>query len=311
MKNKHFILKMGKRKTLTPIKVFNDPKVFKILSNDLAWKIFKELSTPQCPIDIAKKLGIHEQKIYYYIRKFKTSGLIQEVGEEGRHGTIAKFYQIKNHAFCLKLESAPEEEIQIHSPLFNKNLEPFVLEGKLNSRIIVGSPDPHGPWKAQASDGSCAIDFALFLGSFTAGIFQPNYKLDTEIREKDLKGNLILIGGPTVNMVTKKVNKKLPIFFDLKNSRDIISKISGKKYEDESCGLIALIDNPWIKTKKNKILILAGKRVHGTRAAIIAFIKDLDKIMEGNKFNRKIKARVVKGYDTSGDGIIDDFEILE
>ena len=47
-----------------------------------------------------------------------------------------------------------------------KFLEPFVKDGKLNSTIIIGSPQSHGPERARSNDGYYAIDIALFLGSF-------------------------------------------------------------------------------------------------------------------------------------------------
>jgi hypothetical protein len=234
--------------------------------------------------------------------------LIKEIKSEQRHGTVAKFYQIRDRIFVLTFN--PEfKRLNIQSPIKSKLLEPWVIDRKLNAIIVVGSPDPHGPWKARASDSCCAIDFALFLGTFTDGKNIPNYKLDVEVREKDLNENLILIGGPMVNLITQKVNPKLPIYIDLNGEKNIVSKISGKNYIEEESGLIAVIDNPW--NSKKKILVLAGKRFQGTRSAVIAWIKYLDKIAKGNKFKPKIIARIVKGYDLDGDGIIDSAEILE
>jgi len=301
----------GKKHILVPIRLFEKPENMKIFSSQLGWRIFQEFSQPSCPIDVAKRMGIHEQKIYYYINKFKRAKVIREVKSEPRHGTIAKFYQIKDFAFGMKLDKIPvESELNIHSPMHVKFLEPFIVDGNLNAKIIIGSPDPHGPWKARASDSCCAMHFALFIGAFTRGEQVPNYKLDTEIREKDLKGNLILFGGPTVNMITRRINKELPIHFEVKRDlRRIRSGLSGKTYRDDECGLIEIVDNPW--DGKGKVLILAGKRFHGTRSAVLAWIKYLDRIMKGNKFNPRVIARVVKGYDMNGDGIIDDVEILE
>jgi hypothetical protein len=310
MKGKYFLLESdGPRHSISPIKIFDRPESLRTLTNPLGWKIFQELRIPSCPIDIAKKLEIHEQKVYYYINKFRKSGLIREVKSEPRHGTIARFYQLNDFAFGFIAEHPPAQEISMPSPQKMKLLEPFISNGILNARIIVGSPDPHGPWKARASDSCCAIDFALFMGSFTTGEGKPNYKLDTEIREKDLKGNLILIGGPTVNMIVNKLNKKLPIHIDTKNDIRIVSGVSGKSYSNDSCGIINIMENPW--NKKSKVLVFAGKRFNGTRSAILAWIKSLDKVVQGNKFDKNVISHVVKGYDLNGDGIIDDSEILE
>ena len=88
MKEKHFIMENVEGKhSITPIKIFDHPEKLRMLTNQMSWKIFQELRSPSCPIDVAKKLGIHEQKVYYYISKFRREGLISEVRSEARHGT--------------------------------------------------------------------------------------------------------------------------------------------------------------------------------------------------------------------------------
>jgi hypothetical protein len=260
-------------------------------------------------MDLSKKLGVHEQKIYYYINKFRKSGLVKEVRTEQRHGTTARYYQLTDYAFALKMDNAPSQKIDFTTPGQNRLLEPFITNGEIGFIIIVGSPDPHGPFKARASDSACAIDLALFLGSFTKSHGTPNYKLDTEVREKDLRGNLILVGGPKANMITRKINNLLPIYIDIKKDRDIISKISNRVYTEDECGIVNIVENPWSKGKK--ILVFSGKRFPGTRACILAFIKNIEKLLQGNKFDHKVMSRVVKGYDMNGDGIVDSSEVLE
>jgi hypothetical protein len=182
-----------------------------------------------------------------------------------------------------------------------------VENGKMNAIIVVGSPDPHGKYGAQASDGSAAIDLALFLGTFleTSNL---NYKIDTQVREEDLQKNLILIGGPKANILIDKINDKLPIYFDTKHDFNIVSSFSKNVYTEDEVGIIVKMESPFAKGKE--ILVLSGRRFKGTRAAIVAIVKYLKKISEGNKFNGNI-ARVVKGIDRDADGIIDDVEFLE
>jgi hypothetical protein len=253
---------------------------------------------------------VHEQKVYYYINKFKAAKLIREVRRERRHGTMAVFYQVKDYAFGFKLAKTPEKEtLSIASPKHSKLMEPFVSQGKLNAKIIVGSPDPHGPWKARSSDSCCAIDFALFLGAFTDGTATPNYRLDTEVREKDLIGNLILIGGPTANMIMNKINPKLPVYLSMKHEVKIVSNLSKKSYAEDENGMVVVTENPW--DKRSMIMVVAGKRFQGTRAAIIALITKSEKVFAGNRYDKSVMAKVVRGYDMDGDGIIDSAEILE
>ena len=307
--SKYFLMKSNKKNEIAPVLLFKDPSKLKVLTSKLGWKIFIMLAEPHCPIDMARKLGIHEQKVYYYINKLRKNGLIKEIRTEQRHGALAKFYQSAQESFALASDNVSFSRLSIKSPEKSRLLHPFIDNGKLNATIVVGSPDPHGPWKSRASDACCAIDFALFLGAFTAGENLPNYRLDVEVREKTMKGNMILIGGPTANMITMKYNKNFPIYIDADHDKNIVSTLSKKTYTAEDCGIVSIIDNP--RNPNAKIFMLAGKRFAGTRATILAVIKRLDEFLEGNKFDRSIKSRVVKGYDMDGDGVIDSAEFLE
>ncbi|MBN2331133.1 MAG: hypothetical protein JXC85_04940 [Candidatus Aenigmarchaeota archaeon] len=305
----YYLLKSNKKNEIAPVVLLSNPKQLKALSSPLGWEVFKELSKPSCPMDIAKRLRVHEQRVYYYINKFKRAGLIQELHTEQRHGAVAKFFEARHKVFALASGEVTFQALSIKSPVKSRLLAPFVDEGRLNATIVVGSPDPHGPWKARASDACCAIDFALFLGSFTSGGKLPNYRLDIEVREREMKGNLVLIGGPTVNMITRRIRKRLPIYIDASHDMNIVSTVSKKTYTAEDVGIINVIENP--RNRKAKILVLAGKRFPGTRAAILAMITKLEQVFEGNKWENAVKSRVVKGYDMDGDGIIDTAEFLE
>ena len=199
--DRHLFVTQGTPARAYPTHLLRSPAALKVFSNELAWKVYKAFVSPQVPIDVAKAMGIHEQKIYYYVNRFKRAGLLRKTGEEQRHGTIASSYQATDG--CFTFQAHEDDGQDISAPLANKHLEPFIRNGRLQARIVVGSPDPHGPWQARASDACCAIDFALFLGGYTTTITVPNYKLDTEIREKDLQGNLIMIGGPSPGSVSR------------------------------------------------------------------------------------------------------------
>jgi len=284
-----------------------DPKSLKVLNSELSLKILQELAKkPSCAMDIARKLKQHEQKIYYHLRRLEKAGIIKLVEKVERVGAIAKIYSVPCPYISVKIFDSEGLEIKtkVRELEFFK---PFVENGKLNAIIVVGSPDPHGKYGAQASDGSAAIDLALFLGTFleTSNL---NYKIDTQIREEDLKKNLILIGGPKANMLIERINNKLPIYFDTKHEFNIVSSFSKNVYTEDEVGIVIKMESPFEKGKE--VLVLSGRRFKGTRAAIVAIVKYLKKIAEGNKFNGNI-ARVVRGIDRDADGIIDDVEILE
>ncbi|NIO44927.1 MAG: S-layer protein [Candidatus Aenigmarchaeota archaeon] len=303
-------------KTFSSATKILEPKQLKVALSPLAWKILKMLAEkPSYPKEIGKKLKMHEQKIYYHIKNLEKAGLIEKLKEEKRQGALAKFYTLTDSAFTVLLKPLEEsQKIFQLKKLYKRFLEPFISEGKLDALTILGSPEPHGATKARAKDGAFATDLGLFLGSFL--IYRPEIpaKLDTEVKEKDLKNNLIIIGGPGVNSITARVNNKLPIKFERKKHMgnfysSIYSSISKKNYAEEGCGIVIKTKNPFDKTKD--ILIIAGRRISGTRAAILAFLQKFDELCKGNSYDSKIFARVLEGVDEDSDGVIDSIEFLE
>ncbi|MBI2141580.1 S-layer protein, partial [Candidatus Woesearchaeota archaeon] len=154
------------------------------------------------------------------------------------------------------------------------------------------------------------MDLALFLGTFLNYVPKFYVKLDTDAREEDLRNNnLILVGGPVVNRVTWMANPKLPVRFDREQHWAIHSTISDSTYPTDESGIIVKTKSPFNPDKS--ILVVAGKRYFGTRAAIIAFLKHFDELAAGNVHSRSVKARVVEGIDMDSDGLIDEAEFRE
>ncbi len=304
----------GKNLSL-PVKILS-PEQLKVALSPLAWKTLQLLSGEPCyPKQIAKKLRVHEQKIYYHIRNLEKKGLIEKVKEETVKGAIAKYYSLTEPAFALILKPLTESpKIFSVKTEHRKFLEPFVDGGKLNAVIVMGSPEPHGSLKVRAKDGPAATNIGLFLGSFLTYTPNVSIKLDTEIRDDDLKNNLIIIGGPGVNSLTAEINRRLPVRFETtKKSSDfyssIYSSITDKDYTEENIGLIVKSKNPFDKTKD--VLVIAGRRTSGTKAATLAFLQNFDEICKGNKKDKKLFAKVVEGLDKNNDGDIDSVEFLE
>jgi DNA-binding transcriptional ArsR family regulator len=282
-------------------------KKLNVFGSDLAIKIINELAKKQgCAMDLARALNEHEQKIYYHLRRLEKAGIISLERTEIRAGALTKIYKIDSPYLAVKLFDGKPIEHFIR-PKELEILHPFIESGKMNSIIVVSSPDPHGRFGVASSDGYAAIDLALFIGSF---LKKPeiNYRLDTQVSEEDLKNNLILVGGPKANIVVDKLNKFLPIYFDEKNDWHIVSTLSKTVYRDEDVGIIIKMRNPF--NRKNYVLLFCGKRFKGTRAATLALIKRASKLDEGNKFSEGI-ARVVKGIDVDSDGVIDDCIFIE
>lgn len=282
-------------------------KKLKSATSPLASKIIKALLKKEMyPQELANKLKENEQKIYYHIRNLEKSGIIEETRRKDIRGGSAKYYGVSSPAFTVLMKK-PEIIAGNRSEERKQFLEPFIIDGELNSLVIVGSPDPHGPEMARSRDGHFTVDLALFLGSFLNHVPEARTKLDTEFQKDDWKNNIIIIGGPIVNNLARTIHHKLPIYFE--TSKIVCSKITNKCYEEGSIGIIIKTDNPMCKGKK--ILMLAGNSYRGTKAAIIALTKEFDEIIKGNKYNKKINARIVSGLDNDGDGIVDYFKLIE
>jgi len=110
------------------------------------------------PMEIAKKLGVHEQKVYYHIRKLAKAGVITIVREEEKKGAIAKYYRAMSSAFGIELPFG-YTNVKTHTFTYmaeqlQQFFSPFIgKDGNFYGKIVVGSPDPHGSFKARARDG--------------------------------------------------------------------------------------------------------------------------------------------------------------
>ncbi len=287
-----------------------DKNKIRAISSELAVKILKTIyDKPDYPLGIARRLKVNEQKVYYHIKHLEKAGFIKVVDKIEKSGSTAKVYGLKSKSFFFKLGSFEEANKIVQVKSESSFLKEFIHEGELNAKIVVGSPDPHGPERARSRDGYYGIDLALFLGTFLNYVPDLSVELDTEVRDSDLNNNLILIGGPVINKVSEKINNFLPIFFKKDYGWNLFSKLSKKSYSDEETGVIVKIDNPFFKGKK--VLLIAGKRYSGTRAAITAMLKHFDEVKKGNSHNPNVKARIVLGLDLNSDGIVDDVEFLE
>jgi len=286
-------------------------KEAKAIKSPLAQRILKHLAEhgKSYAAEIARNLDVHEQKIYYHLRNLEKANIISPSMDTSLGVRAFKYYSLRKPAFYFTLKEF-DRTMKIAQPRSESTyLDPFIKDGQLNALIIVGSPDPHGPQKARSRDGYYGIDLGLFLGTFLNYVPDIHVRLDTEVRPSDLKQNLVLIGGPLVNVVSGKANSHLPIFFEPEAKHAIRSSISGKLYPEDECGLICLTDNPF--SKGHSILLVAGKRYSGTRAAIIAFLKHFKELTKGNRHDKTIHARVVEGIDSDSDGIIDEVEFRE
>ncbi len=269
-------------------------------------EILKTLARqPMYAAEMARKLGIDKQALYYHIKILQKAGLIK-IGEyEEKYGAMAKKYVLVSDSVAIILKNDRWRSFNAGKTSIPPLFRSFVDNESFNGKFIVGSPDPHGRYRARASEFPI-LELAMLLGSYATFSF-PLYILDTQLKENDRKQNLIVAGGPKVNLLSADLNMGLPLRFE-RDTFEIYSRFSKKRYTGD-IGVIELIENPFSKGKK--IIFIAGLNHHGTRAAVLSIISKMKEIEKGNTFSPRTIAKVVEGFDENGDGIVDAVEILE
>jgi len=319
MKKKRLL--SGKRRQFMAkdITIFEDPEILRSVLSKLSWKILQLLSEKEMyPMEVARKLNVHEQKVYYHIRKLTKAGVIKVVREEEKKGAVAKYYKASFPAMGVelpfgyqKINRFPVTNIDEKMKRF---LSPLIKDGTFDGKIVVGSPDPHGPFKARARDGHYAAYLTLFLGQLVDLPEDFPIKLDVDVKvEKEESNNLILVGGPGTNLITQEFNEFLPICFNMMPSEHgfllggMVSEKTQKVYTADNIGLIARIANPWNRNKS--VIVLAGNKAVGTKACVLALTKFWKKTLKN--FGDEKFAVVIQGFDLDGDGKVDSIEVLE
>jgi len=134
-------------------------------------------------------------------------------------------------------------------------------------------------------------------------------KLDTEVKAAGMdRENMILVGGPVVNIVTLDLNPHLAVNFDWKQVWRIESSRTRRTYGDENVGLVAKVRNPWNPEKV--VVVLSGSHYAGTSASILGLTQFTGDVLEGYEPGRDFY-RVVAGEDRDGDGRPDGVSVLE
>ena len=321
MKKKLLLSGERRQYMVKDIAVFDDPERLKTVLNKLSWRILQLLSEKEMyPMEVAKKLGVHEQKVYYHIRKLARAGVVKVVREEKKKGAVAKYYKASFPALGVELPFGYQKIKNISVPGIDDKmkqfLSPFLKEdGTFDGKIIVGSPDPHGPFKARARDGHYASYLTLFLGQFVDLPEDFLIKLDVDVKaEKEENKNLISVGGPGTNLITQEANEFLPIRFNMMPSKHgfllggLVSEKTKNVYTADTIGVIARITNPWNKEKS--IIVLAGNKAVGTKACVLALAKFWKEALKNFGDEEKFAA-VIQGFDLDGDGKVDSIEVLE
>ncbi|HEY7588736.1 MAG TPA: S-layer protein [Thermoplasmata archaeon] len=293
--------------------VLDRPARLSSLSSGLAWRILQELArTPDYPGSLAVRLKVHEQKIYYHVRRLLAAGFLRVVREEARQGASAKILAPTAEAFAVVLKG---RGTPTPAPAFPRSgvlarfFEGFSRRGTFDGSIVIGSPYPHGPFLTTARDSPYAVELGFFLGRLFSAPKGFVVRLDTEVKAAGTaREAMILVGGPVANIITADLNSHLAVNFEWRQVWRVESSKTKRSYADEQAGLIARVRNPW--TGGAPILLLSGLHHAGTHASILALTRFADEVLEGYEDGQDFY-RVVAGQDRDGDGRIDAIAILE
>jgi len=278
-------------------------EALKALANPLRLSILKLLALrPRYPAEIARDLRVGEQLVYYHIARMKKAGLIEEASFERRRGAVAARYKLSADGVAILFRKKASGSVTVLSPILDS-----LLSEEKSLVMVLGSPEPHGPFRGRGRDHYLAARLAYAIGASYGSRVKLKVVLDTDPRLDLSSANLIAVGGPAANMVTARLNDKLPVSFDPERGFALVSRCSGKVYGDDNCGVVELVETP----EGNLTLVLAGVHLPGTKAAITALFKLGRELAEPNAHDRRFIAHVVEGVDADGDGEIDDVSLLE
>ena len=301
--------------------IMRDAQKLQMILGKLSWRILALLYEREMyPLEIARELGVHEQLVYYHIRRLAKAGAITVEREEKKKGATAKYYKTVSPAFGIEFPHGYKKMQRPSLASVSRQIQDFFREfvdenGAFAGKIVVGCPAPHGPFKTSARDGHYAAHLAFFLGQFIRNPAEFVIKLDTDVKvEKEEKNNLILVGGPGTNLLTQEINEYLPVRFNMQSSDKgfllggMVSQKTQCVFTADTAGLIAKIVNPWDSSKR--IVVVAGNKAVGTKACVLALTNFWNKTLQGYR-GQETFAAVIQGFDLDGDGKVDSIEVPE
>ncbi len=321
MDKKLLLQEEGNQQKVKEISMRN-PRDLKMMLGGTTWKILTMLNEKAMyPLEVARQIGMNEQKVYYHIRKLQRSGAIVVDRTEKKKGATAKYYRTVSSAFGVEFPAGYKPMKRPSLLAADKQVNDFFKEfvnvnGGFEGKIVVGSPTPHGPFKTSARDGHYAAHLTFFLGQFLKMPTEFAIKLDVDVKaEKEEKNNLILVGGPGTNLLTQELNESLPSRFSMQSSSQgflfggWVSQKTGVVYTADVAGLVAKIRNPWDKSKS--VIVLAGNKEVGTKACVLALTNFWGKTLRSFNEESESFSAVIQGFDLDGDGKVDSIEVAE
>lgn len=257
------------------------------LNSELRRQILEKLSDRKLTVDeIADELNLNQQTAYYNVEMLDEADLLNSSGGRPRR------FSSDRSAYYFRPDFAEPEE----NPLMLENvpdiLQGFVQNRKIEARIIVGAPYPHGEHDRRHKAAFKAGEISAILGNYGRRR-QQLIHTDTELDEKIRERPLISVAGPLVNTLSEELNGKLSAKFTESYNKIITGE---NTYSGDETGFVAKTE-----IDGSERMVVAGLFGLGTSAAIEALSSRASELGE--------KGAVVKGYGTKHS--IEEVEIVE
>src|SRR2546430_9503751 len=87
------------------VEVLDRPERAAAIASPLAWRILQERAkAADYPNALAARLKVHEQKVYYHVRRLEAAGFLEVVREEAKRGASARILAPTAEAFAIVLK---------------------------------------------------------------------------------------------------------------------------------------------------------------------------------------------------------------
>lgn len=275
-----------KENEFLPVKEL-DESGLNAISSGIRRDIIKRASSRKLTVsEIIEEMDIDRQTAYYHLGKLQETGLLNS------EGSRPKSYEAEKSAYYFKPDFVKPND----SPLMLENvpdiLQGFVENRKINTRLVVGAPYPHGEYNRRHKTAYKAGELSTVLGNYGRKRNQIIYT-DTELNENKKELPLIAIAGPLVNTFSAELNSKMPAKFTEDHDKIITEN---RTYSGDGTGFVTR------KEIDGKLrMVVAGLFGLGTSAAIEALASRPEELGENGA--------VVKGYGTKQS--IEEVEIVE
>ncbi|MBI2126960.1 MAG: helix-turn-helix transcriptional regulator [Thaumarchaeota archaeon] len=111
MKEKRLLIRKDREGILAKdILVSSEPTALRPLLNPITWKIANLLvKKPMYSAQIARELKIHEQTVYFHVRRLVKAGLLKKEKEEVIKGAVARYYSMPYGALGLEFPKGEQQ----------------------------------------------------------------------------------------------------------------------------------------------------------------------------------------------------------